>query len=204
MPAWIRRCDTGPTGMTSIRDATRLAESVPDAAGSCSQPQGHVDEAIQPGPSWCAFLPDLRQQLALEPLQHSMPQAGFARSASAAKPEPYGIRKTRSRSAAAAERHAGRSAAREEAHGRSFAICRQCRPTKPNLSFDGSIVEKRNSPARDWANASEFLFVTGCSASARFPAAPHASSKPPGTPASMRRRTTSNRRKAEMAGRSRE
>jgi len=190
--------------VTSTRAVTRLAESVPDAAGSCSQPHGHFDEAIQPGPSRCAFLPDLRQQLAWEPLQHCMPQAEFSRSASAAKPEPYGIRKTRSRSAAEAERHAARSVAGHEAQGRPFALCRQCRPSKPNVSFDGSIAERRNSQARDGASASELLFVTGRPASARFPAAPRAFSKPPGTPASTRKRTTSSRRKAQMAGRSRE
>src|ERR1017187_5264200 len=54
----IRTCETGTTGLTSIRAATRLAAAAPGAAGSCPQPPGHFDEAIQLGPSWRPFLPN--------------------------------------------------------------------------------------------------------------------------------------------------
>ena len=103
--AEIRTWDTGTTGRTSIRAAARLAAAVPGTAGIGPQPPGHFEEAIQPGPSWRAFLPDLRQQQTLEPLQHGMPQFGPWRPASRSKPELYGMGRSRSRSPAAIERH---------------------------------------------------------------------------------------------------
>jgi hypothetical protein len=146
--AEIRTCDTGTTGLTPIRAATRLAAAAPGTAGSCPQPPGHFDEEIQPGPSWCPFLPDFRQQQTLDRLQHCVPQLGLSRSASRSKPEPYGIRRRRSRRPAAAGRQVARNVARGGVQERFFRSWRCRWPSKPIISWKGSVAQNRKPYSR--------------------------------------------------------
>ena len=129
--AAIRTGDMGRTGPTPAQAATRLGPADPETAGSCPQPSGHFDEAVQPGPSWRMFLADLRQEQTFEPLQHGMPQPGPSRSASRNAPEAYG---TRSRTKAA-----------DEIYFRRFC---QRQPSKLNIPLERSLPQGNYSELR--------------------------------------------------------
>jgi hypothetical protein len=99
-------------------------------------------------PAWAVLAPILaqfRQQPALDRLQHCMPQLGPSRSASRRKPGPYGIRRRRSRSSAAAERHADGSVALKRARGRSLSCFQRRRPSKPIMSSGLSVAQSGKS-----------------------------------------------------------
>ena len=134
--------DTWKIGLTPTRSATRLGAAVRDTAGSCAQPSGHFDEALQPGPPWRPCLSGLRQKQTFDPLQHCMPQFGPPRPANKNAPEAYGTRTRTTRSTAATDRHAGRSAARRETHGTAFPCFRLCRLSNPKVTLTGSVARE--------------------------------------------------------------
>jgi hypothetical protein len=72
-----------------------------------------------------------------------MPQFGSPLPASRRRPEPYGIRRTRSINPEAARRNPGRSVARKEAHRRPFPCCRRSSPCKPDILLKRSLPQNR-------------------------------------------------------------
>jgi hypothetical protein len=140
--------DMGSTGPTPTQAATRLGPADPETDGSCPQPSGHFDEAVQPGPFWRMFLAGLRQEQTFDPLQQAMPQLGASRSASRNQPEAYGTRRRARRTPTAADRRAGKISARREAHGRLFRRFRECHPPKLNIPLERSLPQGNYSEFR--------------------------------------------------------
>jgi hypothetical protein len=130
-------CDMERTGLTLTQAAARLGDADRNSAGGCPQPCGHFDEASQPGPSWRLRLADLRQEQAFDPLQHDMPQLDPLRPANRNAPDAHGARRAISRSPTVPARHAGKSVARRETHGRFPRRFRLCQVSTPKLLFDG-------------------------------------------------------------------